>query len=262
MDETKRNQSQVPVKSLHDALCNHNYTMSFPPDKLYFSPPSIPIQKEELSVALEVRRIILGCDKFFKKKINRFTFTMAGVTRYKIAFDNKSTSSFLHKWKNQSQNNPVISLRKGSMNRKPNFVRFLSMPCDDLSNLKLQNSVNIKIICRDFILSERYCSLIQTGNLEIFKDDSINLNYKNTYDTSFLLQTDKNKNKRKTFGGHSKTSNKHALSKTLLRPLSVNFQVRLLSGEMCLQSANLSNSSTNSAYAKIIMYPSSIFRYI
>lgn len=218
--------------------------MPFPPDTLYSSPPYIPAGNV-LNVALEVRRILLGCGKFYRRKINRCTFTMAGVTRYTIGLDNKSTSSFLHKWKNKSQNNHLVSIRKnsegcnGSKTKKPNFVRFLSMPCDnDLSNVKLRNSVDIKIICRDFILAERYCSLIQTGNLEIFKDNSINLNYHNTYDTSFLLQSDTNKNKRKTFAGHSKTSNKHAISKTILRPLSVNFQVRLLN-EMCFLSAYL-----------------------
>lgn len=125
------------------------------------------------------------------------------------------------------------------------YNRFLSMPCDsDLENVHTRRTVDIKIICRDFIFAERYICFVQTGNLfSLNSSESDLFRYnKHVYDTAFLLSPNniRNKNKRKTFGGHSKNPRQ-----LIARPVSVNSEVRMLGLDEMLNKFKLKNLCIN-----------------
>lgn len=168
---------------------------------------------------------------------------MSGVRKYRPELEKSREPSFLHKWKRKSKNPYSRQCSEGSQEKinntsKPTYNRSVSYShSNDYEEVNVRNAYllndDVKITCRDFILAERYASLIESGNLDIFKDlQNSQLSYNNTFDTKFLLDSSNNtrKTKRvKTFGGHTKHNpNRNSLNKTksLLRPMSGNVQVR------------------------------------
>lgn len=167
-----------PSKPLHDSFCKHSYSFPSPPKNLYLTEPFVP-SKDDRTIDELVYEIITNTSKFnYPVKFYRRTFTLQGVKRYCLDDIKRKKASFLHGWKNKSS---VKRRKKFDENSKrpatlsPNYYKkFTSSPFI----FPRVTNIDIKTICRNFILAERCISLLQAGCLNHLMDIEFDV-YKN-----------------------------------------------------------------------------------
>lgn len=191
---------------MHDEFCKHNYNFLLPPGNLYTFTPYVP-KKDNTSIDWLVHIIVNSIPKYNERKnLYRYIFTLEGCKKVSVNDIKKNRKSFLHEWKRiplnrQCSNDYFTEKQYKQASLSPNLEK---------KYVKFSDYYDIKIICRDFILAERYISLLQQGCLDDCKIQNGSFNF------------DKSIQKRKS----SKLFPFKSSKMVTKRPVSMNVQVR------------------------------------